>query len=87
MKTPAPWRGAGGGAGDLDKSHVSNSTPFRKPQESCRPCEPLRRLQWLRQELDNWDAAEGARAMPQPEDFGLNLPGLRPSEINWGVAS
>ncbi len=24
-------------------------------------CEPLRRLQWLRQELDNWNRAEGAR--------------------------
>lgn len=49
--------------------------------------EHLRRLQWLRQELDLWNEAEGSRPMPQPADFGLDMPGLKPSEVFWGAAS
>ena len=47
---------------------------------------PLRRLQWLRQELYLWDEAQAARPMPQPRDFGLNLRDLKPSEVHWGTA-
>ena len=47
-------------------------------------CEPLRRLQWLRQELDNWDQAGGDRPMPQPRDLGIPLQDLRPSEVHFG---
>ena len=49
--------------------------------------EPLRRLQWLRQELDHWDAAGGRRVMPQPQQYGIQLPDLKPSEIRWRAAS
>jgi hypothetical protein len=42
-------------------------------------------LRWFRQELDLWDAAEGSRPMPQPRDFDIDLPNLRPSEVDWGV--
>ena len=49
--------------------------------------EPLRRLAWYRRELDGWDADAGARALPQPVDFGLDLPDLKPSEIRWRAAS
>ena len=49
--------------------------------------EPLRRLQWLRQELDHWDAAGGRRVMPQPRQYGIRLPDLKPSEIHWRAAS
>ena len=48
--------------------------------------EPLRRLRWLRQELDLWPEAAGAHPMPQPRDFGIPLPNLRPSEVHWRAA-
>jgi hypothetical protein len=48
---------------------------------------PLRRLQWLRQELDLWNESEGARPMPQSKDFGLTLPDLKPSEAHWRLAA
>jgi hypothetical protein len=48
--------------------------------------EPLRRLQWLRQELDHWDAAGGRGFMPQPRQYGIRLADLRPSEIYWRAA-
>ena len=62
---------------------LDNKQTFRNFSKNSTP---LRRLQWLRQELDLWDEAQAARPMPQPRDFGLNLPSLRPSEVRWGTA-
>ena len=81
MRAPAPWRGAGGGAGNQEIGRRLNSTPYRRPQDSSRLCEPLRRLQWLRQEFDLWNEAEGNRPMPQPRTYGLRLRDMRPSEV------
>jgi hypothetical protein len=47
--------------------------------------ESLRRLKALRQELDLWNEAEGDRPMPQPQDCGIQLPNLRPSDVHWGA--
>ena len=64
------------------------STQAGAAQTQASPlCEPPRRLQWLRQELDLWNEAAGDRPMPQPQDFGLNLPDLKPSEVHWRAAS
>ena len=71
--------GAARGA-DQNNCHDLSSTLVLVPQDS-HLCEPLRRLQWLRQELDLWNEAEAARPMPQPQEHGLDLPPLKPSEI------
>ncbi len=45
------------------------STQAGAAQTQASPlCEPPRRLQWLRQELDLWNDAAGDRPMPQPQD-------------------
>ena len=78
------------GSEPFDAIATSVSSNFRRPQASPalfqHLCEPLRRLQWLRQELDLWNEAEAARLMPQPRDCGLNLPNLRPSDVHWITA-
>ena len=67
-----PWNYSTSACGTL--APISQGAPL---------CEPLRRLQWLRQELDLWDEVEGARPMPQPRQYGLNLPDLKPSDVHW----
>ncbi len=67
---------------DQENCPESFSTLVLAPQDS-HLCEPLRRLQWLRQELDLWNEAEAARPMPQPQEYGLALPPLKPSEVFW----
>jgi hypothetical protein len=43
-------------------------------------------LKRLREALDNWDAAGARGNMPQPIDFDLRLPSLKPSEVRWRAA-
>ena len=65
------------------KHTYSKRLPFPQPH---RLCEPLRRLRWLRQEIDFWNQAEANRPMPQPRDFGIRLPNLKPSDVHWRAA-
>ena len=44
----------------------------------------LDRLRTYRRALDAWDQTGGNRPMPQPSDFDLELPNLRPSWIHLG---
>ena len=67
--------------------YFSKFSSFRHDSQGSHLNEPLRRLAWLRQELDLWNTAEGQRPMPQPSDFGLDLPNLRPSEVHWWRAA
>ncbi len=71
---------------DQNNCHTLLSTLVLAPQDS-QLCEPLRRLQWLRQELDLWNEAEAARPMPQPQEYGLALPPLKPSEVFWAEST
>jgi hypothetical protein len=47
--------------------------------------EPLQRLQWLRQELNNWNEAGGDRPMPQPSGLDIPLPDLKPAQVYWSA--
>lgn len=87
-KTAPPGRRhrAAGRFGQWQFNNDAFSYTDRLAPSNTRLCEPLHRLAWLRQELNLWNEAEGNRPMPQPRDFGLNLPNLRPSEIRWGAA-
>ena len=99
MSPPAPpkGRGAGGNFNSSNELALSSYTApdnpstfahLDDPQDPSCLCEPLRRLQWLRQELDLWNEAHGAHPMPQPRDFGIPLPNLRPSDVHfWRAAS
>lgn len=71
-----------------DNGDWSMKRPFitvkpRSPQDPEHLNEPLRRLAWLKRELERWDAEGGSWPMPQPKSFGLALPDLKPSEIAW----
>ena len=41
----------------------------------------LRRLAQLRRAIDKWTAEGRSGRFPQPRDFGLRLPDLRPDEV------
>ena len=43
--------------------------------------ERLRRLAQLRRAMDKWTAEGRSGRLPQPADFGLDLPDLRPEEV------
>lgn len=75
-----PRRGKGGSFGKIVPLFTAGAAPSQGPSPLV---EPLRRLQWLRQELDLWNEAGGVRPMPQPEDFGLDLARLKPSDVFW----
>ena len=47
------------------------------------PLDALRRLRHLRRSLNDWRTAGFVGHQPQPQDFGLRLPPLRPSEVLW----
>ncbi len=79
MKMAAPRAGAA--IINLDRRRGQRLSTARRSQNQL--AEPLRRLQWLRQELDVWNEAKADRPMPQPKDLGIRLPNLRPSEIVW----
>jgi hypothetical protein len=40
-------------------------------------------LRRYRYEVEIWNALGGRYALPQPSQFGLALPSLRPSQIAW----
>ena len=41
----------------------------------------LQRLGQLRRAIDKWATEGGSGRLPQPRDFGLRLPDLRPEEV------
>ena len=56
---------------------LSNNLRDRKRQrEGC-----LQRLAQLRRAIDKWTAEGRSGRFPQPRDFGLRLPDLRPDEV------
>jgi hypothetical protein len=80
-RSPAPaWLPASGRRSLFCEDQPSDPSP---PRNGNQLAEPLRRLLWLRQELDLWNEAAGARTMPQPADFGIAMRDLQPSEIHW----
>ena len=86
MTKPPPGVGRRAGArfySDNDTASPLRYTLPRRSSNGSRLVEPLRQLHWLRQALDLWNEAEGNRPMPQPEDYGIRLPRLRPSEVHW----
>ena len=56
---------------------LSRSLRDRKRQREGR----LQRLTQLRCAIDKWAADGRFGRLPQPRDFGLNLPDLRPDEV------
>ena len=60
-----------------------------QPDEAPCPLQPnsaenrLERLQQFRQSLDRWHAAGRVDRLPQPADFGLDLPPLALGEVLW----
>ncbi len=86
MKSARPPKGGGNGPkviSKFPKHNISNNRPFVQVSLA----DLLRRLAWLRQELNLWNEAAADRPMPQPRDFGLDIANLRPSDVHWRAAS
>ena len=47
------------------------------------PADTMARLLLYRFDLNVWHLTGRRGPMPQPWEYGLNLPDLRPSEIHW----
>jgi hypothetical protein len=80
MKMAAPRAGAAIINLDRRRSHRPSTACCSQNQLT----RSLDRLRAYRQALDAWDAADGNRPMPQPADYSLDLPNLRPSWIYLG---
>ena len=82
MKKPAPRNEPGVGEAN-GKSKHSNTAPLSLLQISPAAVASLACLQRLRFDYDCWNALGRPDRMPQPSDFGLNLPPLNSVEVLW----
>ena len=86
MRTAAP--GCGPGAtevvGDKNKQHPLHTLPPLRLQ--ARHQASLDRLARYRAAIDHWRTSSAEGPMPQPRDFGINLPDLDPAQVLWGAA-
>ena len=83
MKRPPLLWVAAGAEVQKHKQNVQSkhSTSHFSPQPAL--AQRLDLLGRLRHYLTRWHPAKGRGLMPQPQDFGLCLPPLRPSEGLW----